>query len=51
LVLLLACCGAALAIFLGSKMGLYEPGQNIGLLAAMGGAIVILIAYRIITKL
>jgi len=46
--LLLGLAGAVLAGWLGQKYGYYEPGQGAGFLAAILGAIVILIIYRLI---
>ena len=40
--------GAALAGFLGNKLGWYEPGEGAGFLAAIVGAIIILFVYRLI---
>jgi uncharacterized membrane protein YeaQ/YmgE (transglycosylase-associated protein family) len=46
--LLLGLAGAVLAGWLGQKYGYYEPGQGAGFLAAILGAVVILIIYRLI---
>jgi uncharacterized membrane protein YeaQ/YmgE (transglycosylase-associated protein family) len=37
-----------LAGWLGQKYGYYEPGQGAGFLAAILGAVVILIIYRLV---
>ena len=44
---LLGIGGALLAGFIGQQMGWYRPGQGAGFLAAIAGAILILIIYRI----
>ena len=44
--MLLGIAGSLLAGFLGRLMGLYAPGQNGGFIAAIIGAIIILIVYR-----
>ena len=46
--LLLGLAGAVLAGWLGQKYGYYEPGQGAGFLAAILGAVVILIIYRLV---
>jgi uncharacterized membrane protein YeaQ/YmgE (transglycosylase-associated protein family) len=46
--LLLGLAGALLAGWLGQKYGYYEPGQGAGFLAAILGAVVILIIYRLV---
>ena len=46
--LLLGLAGAVLAGWLGQKYGYYEPGQGAGFLAAILGAVVILIVYNLI---
>ncbi len=43
LTILLGIAGAALASFIGQKMGWYAPGQAAGFLGALIGAIVILL--------
>lgn len=40
--------GAVLAGFLGQQLGWYRPGQGAGFLAAIVGAVLILLAYRMI---
>lgn len=44
--MLLGIAGALLAGFMGRLAGLYAPGQNAGFIAAVLGAIAILIVYR-----
>jgi uncharacterized membrane protein YeaQ/YmgE (transglycosylase-associated protein family) len=46
--LLLGLAGAVLAGWLGQKYGYYEAGQGAGFLAAILGAVVILIIYQLI---
>ena len=46
--LLLCLAGAVLAGWLGQKYGYYEPGQGAGFLAAILGAVIILIIYRLV---
>ena len=46
--LLLGLAGAVLAGWLGQKYGYYEPGQGAGFLAAILGAVIILIIYRLV---
>ena len=40
--------GAVLAGFLGQQLGWYGPGEGAGFLAAIVGAVLILIVYRMI---
>ncbi len=40
--------GAVLAGFLGQQLGWYRPGQGAGFLAAIVGAVLILLVYRMI---
>jgi uncharacterized membrane protein YeaQ/YmgE (transglycosylase-associated protein family) len=42
--------GALLAGFLGQKLGWYGPGEGAGFLAAIVGAVLILIVYRLIAR-
>ena len=46
--ILLGIGGALLAGVLGQKLGWYGPGQGAGFLAAIVGAVLILIVYRMI---
>jgi len=45
--ILLGIAGALLAGFLGQKLGWYEAGEGAGFLAAIVGAVLLLIVYRI----
>ena len=42
--------GALLAGFLGQMMGWYGPGEGAGFLAAIVGAVLILLVYRMIAR-
>lgn len=44
--MLLGVAGALLGTFLGRAVGWYEPGEAAGLIAAIVGAIVLLVLYR-----
>jgi uncharacterized membrane protein YeaQ/YmgE (transglycosylase-associated protein family) len=46
--ILLGVAGAAVAGFLGNAVGWYEPGEGAGFLAAIVGAVLILLVYRLI---
>lgn len=46
--ILLGIAGALLAGFLGRAVGWYEPGDGAGFIAAVVGAILILLIYRLI---
>jgi uncharacterized membrane protein YeaQ/YmgE (transglycosylase-associated protein family) len=46
--ILLGIAGALLAKFLGQMVGLYQPNENAGFLAAIVGAFIILLIYRLI---
>jgi uncharacterized membrane protein YeaQ/YmgE (transglycosylase-associated protein family) len=48
--ILLGIAGALLAGFLGQAMGYYAEGQAAGWIAATGGAIVLLIIYRLVMR-
>ena len=50
LTLLLGLAGAVLAGWLGQKWGYYESGQGAGFLAAILGAVIILIIYNLIVS-
>ena len=45
---LLGIAGAAVAGFIGNKLGWYERGEGAGLIAAILGAILILFVWRLI---
>ena len=42
--------GAVLAGFLGQQIGWYRPGEGAGFLAAIVGAVLILLAYRLVAR-
>ncbi|WP_129793425.1 GlsB/YeaQ/YmgE family stress response membrane protein [Sphingosinicella sp. CPCC 101087] len=42
--------GAVLAGFLGQAVGWYSPGEGAGFLAAIVGAVIILLLYRLIAR-
>lgn len=46
--ILLGIAGALLAKFLGQILGLYQPNENAGFLAAIVGAFLILLIYRLV---
>jgi uncharacterized membrane protein YeaQ/YmgE (transglycosylase-associated protein family) len=46
--ILLGIAGALLAGFLGQAVGWYEPGEGAGFVAAIVGAFVILLVYRLV---
>ena len=46
--ILLGIAGAVLAGFIGQAVGWYRPGEGAGFLAAIVGAIVLLLIYRVI---
>ena len=46
--ILLGIAGAVVAGFLGQKLGWYGPGQGAGFLAAIVGAVLILLVYRMV---
>ena len=48
--ILLGIGGAVLAGFLGRQLNWYGPGDGAGLLAAIVGAVLILIVYRLFTR-
>jgi uncharacterized membrane protein YeaQ/YmgE (transglycosylase-associated protein family) len=48
--ILIGVAGAVLAGFLGQAIGWYEPGEGAGFLAAILGAILILLVYRLIAR-
>lgn len=48
--ILLGIAGALLAGFLGQAMGYYAEGQAAGWIAATGGAIILLIIYRLVMR-
>jgi uncharacterized membrane protein YeaQ/YmgE (transglycosylase-associated protein family) len=48
--ILLGIAGAFLAGYLGTAIGLYQPGQSAGFIASVVGAIVLLLLYRLLFK-
>jgi len=46
--ILLGIAGAFVAGFLGRAIGWYEPGQPVGFIASIIGAMLLLLAYRLI---
>jgi uncharacterized membrane protein YeaQ/YmgE (transglycosylase-associated protein family) len=48
--ILIGIAGAVLAGFVGQSVGWYRPGQGAGFIAAIVGAFVILLVYRLIMK-
>ena len=48
--ILLGIAGALLAGFLGRAIGWYEPGDGAGFVAAIVGAFLILLVYRLIAR-
>jgi uncharacterized membrane protein YeaQ/YmgE (transglycosylase-associated protein family) len=48
--ILLGIAGAFLATYLGQAMNLYEAGQPAGFIGAVIGAMLLLLAYRLIFK-
>lgn len=46
--ILIGIAGAVLAGFVGQSVGWYKPGQGAGFLAAIVGAFVILLVYRLV---
>ncbi len=48
--IILGIVGALLATFLGRLVGLYGPGESAGFIAAVLGAIILLVIYRFIKK-
>ena len=48
--ILLGIAGAALAGFVGNAIGWYEPGEGPGFIAAVIGALVLLVIYRQVKK-
>lgn len=48
--ILLGIAGAAIAGFLGNMIGWYEPGEGPGFIAAVVGALILLVIYRQVKK-
>jgi len=49
--IIIGIAGALLAGFLGQAVGWYRPGEGAGFLAAIVGAIGILLVYRLVTSM
>ncbi len=47
---LLGIAGAMVATFLGQALGWYRPGQSAGFIGAVVGAVIILLAYRMVAR-
>ena len=48
--ILLGIAGAAIAGFIGNAIGWYEPGEGPGFIAAVIGALILLVIYRQVKK-
>jgi uncharacterized membrane protein YeaQ/YmgE (transglycosylase-associated protein family) len=48
--IVLGVAGALLAGFLGQQLGWYSPGEGAGFLAAIVGAVLLLVLYRLIAR-
>ena len=48
--ILIGIAGAALAGFLGERLGYYQPGEGAGWIAATLGAIILLTVYRLFMR-
>ncbi len=48
--ILLGIAGALLAGFIGQSVGWYKPGEGAGFLAAIVGAAILLLIYRLIAR-
>jgi uncharacterized membrane protein YeaQ/YmgE (transglycosylase-associated protein family) len=46
----LGIAGALVSTFLGRMIGWYQPGQSAGFIAAVVGAVIVLVIYRLIKK-
>jgi uncharacterized membrane protein YeaQ/YmgE (transglycosylase-associated protein family) len=46
--ILLGIAGAFIATYLGKAVGWYQPGQSAGFIGAVVGAVILLVAYRLI---
>ena len=47
---LIGIAGAFLAKYVGQAIGWYQPGQNVGFIASVIGAIILLVVYAMATK-
>lgn len=48
--MLLGVAGALLAGYAGKLLGFYQPGQTPGIIASIIGAMVLLLAYRVVKR-
>ena len=48
--LLLGMAGALVATYLGQRIGWYGPGESAGFIGAVIGAMILLFAYRLVTR-
>ena len=48
--ILLGIAGAAIAGFIGNAIGWYDPGEGPGFIAAVVGALILLVIYRQVKK-
>ncbi|HEY0419955.1 MAG TPA: GlsB/YeaQ/YmgE family stress response membrane protein [Acetobacteraceae bacterium] len=48
--ILLGMAGALVATYLGQRIGWYGPGENAGFIGAVIGAMILLFAYRLVTR-
>jgi uncharacterized membrane protein YeaQ/YmgE (transglycosylase-associated protein family) len=48
--ILLGIAGAFIATYLGKAVGWYQPGQSAGFIGAVVGAVILLLAYRLIAS-
>src|SRR5205823_8703295 len=46
--MLIGIAGSLVASFLGQKLGWYQPGEPAGFIGSIGGAMVLLLLYRLI---
>ena len=47
---LLGIAGSTVATFIGSSMGMYEPGEPSGFIASVIGAVILLMIYRAVVQ-
>jgi uncharacterized membrane protein YeaQ/YmgE (transglycosylase-associated protein family) len=48
--MLLGIAGAFVASYLGKMLGLYQPGQPVGFIGAVVGAMLLLLLYRLLFR-
>ena len=46
--MLIGVAGSMLAHFIGAQMGLYRPGEGVGFIASVIGAMLLLFVYRLV---